>query len=97
MLATRDDFKALHEPESNILCFAWTPRDVPTSRIDELTDALRERYNRSGRGFITVTTLDKRRVLRITVMNARTTDEHLGKLLDGLVAEGKAVQAHAGF
>ena len=97
MLAPRDDFEPLHDPESNILCFAWTPRDVPASRIDELTDALRERYNRSGRGFITGTTLDKRRVLRITVMNARTTDEHLGKLLDGLVAEGKAVLTHAGF
>lgn len=97
MLAARDDFKPLHEPESNILCFAWTPKDVPTSKMDELTDALRERYNRSGRGFITVTTLDKRRVLRITVMNARTTDEHLAKLIDGLVAEGKAVLSHAGY
>ena len=97
MLAAREDFKLLHEPESNILCFAWMPKDVPSSKLDELTDALRERYNRSGRGFITVTTLDKRRVLRITVMNARTTDEHLEKLIVGLVAEGKAVLAHAGY
>ena len=97
MLAAREDFKLLHEPESNILCFAWVPKDVPSSKLDELTDALRERYNRSGRGFIAVTTLDKRRVLRITVMNARTTDEHLEKLLVGLVAEGKAVLAHAGY
>lgn len=97
MLAEREDFKPLHEPESNILCFAWAPKDVPSSKLDELTEALRERYNRSGRGFITVTTLDKRRVLRITVMNARTTDEHLAKLIEGLVAEGKAVLAHAGY
>ncbi len=97
LLATRDDFNALHEPECNILCFAWTPKDVPTSKLDELTDTLRERYNRSGRGFITVTTLDKRRVLRVTVMNARTTEAHMAKLVDGLVAEGKAVLAHGGY
>jgi L-2,4-diaminobutyrate decarboxylase len=70
---------------------------VPLSRRDELTDSLRERYNRSGRGFITATTLDKHRVLRIAVMNARTTDEHMQRLVDGLVAEGKNVLAHEGF
>jgi L-2,4-diaminobutyrate decarboxylase len=97
LLDAHPDFSVLHEPESNILCFAWTPPDVPASRRDEFTDALRERYNRSGRGFITATTLDKHRVLRVAVMNARTTDEHMQRLLDGLVAEGKNVLAHEGF
>lgn len=97
LLEVRPDFAPLHEPESNILCFAWTPAGVPASRIDELTDLLRERYNRSGRGWITVTTLDQRRVLRITVMNARTTEAHVAKLVDGLVAEARAVLGHAGL
>jgi len=97
LLAARTDFAVLHEPESNILCFAWTPAGVPPSRRDELTDMLRERYNRSGRGFITATTLDSHRVLRIAVMNARTTDEHMQRLLDGLVAEGRNVLGHEGF
>lgn len=69
MLVEHPDFTPLHEPESNILCFAWTPPGVPNGKRDELTDLLRERYNRSGRGWITVTTLNKQRVLRITVMN----------------------------
>ncbi len=97
LLAVRNDFVPLHEPESNILCFAWTPAGVPESRRDELTDALRERYNRSGRGWITVTTLDQRRVLRITVMNARTTEAHVATLIDGLVAEGRSVLANVGY
>ena len=97
LLLPREDFTPLHEPEANILCFAWTPHSVPASRMHELTDSLRERYNRSGRGWITVTTLDNRRVLRITVMNARTTEAHVARLVDGLVAEGKAVLAHAGY
>ncbi len=87
LLSARSDFTPLHEPMSNILCFAWTPPGVAAADLDTLTTALRERYNRSGRGWITATTLDGRRVLRITVMNARTDETHLAKLVDGLVAE----------
>lgn len=97
LLLLREDFTPLHEPESNILCFAWTPKGVVGGQLNDMTDLLRERYNRSGRGWITVTTLDKRRVLRITVMNARTTPAHVAKLVDGLVAEGRAVLGNAGY
>lgn len=97
LLALRDDFTPMHEPESNILCFAWTPKGVSGGHLNDMTDLLRERYNRSGRGWLTVTTLDKRRVLRITVMNARTTPAHVAKMVDGLVAEGRAVLGHAGY
>ena len=91
LLSARDDFTPLHEPMSNILCFAWTPPGVAADDRDALTNALRERYNRSGRGWITATTLDGRRVLRITVMNARTDETHLAKLVDGLVAEAALI------
>lgn len=57
----------LHVPEGNILC--WRPR----GRSDEEVAALRERYNRSDAGWITSTMLGGRRVLRVTVMNPRTT------------------------
>jgi len=91
LLSARSDFQPLHEPMSNILCFAWTPPGVAAADLDTMTDALRERYNRSGRGWITVTTLDGRRVLRITVMNARTDETHLARLVDGLVAEAALI------
>lgn len=91
LLSARSDFTPLHEPMSNILCFAWTPPGVAAADLDTLTTALRERYNRSGRGWITATTLDGRRVLRITVMNARTDETHLAKLVDGLVAEAAQI------
>lgn len=89
-------FAALHEPESNILCFAWNPPGVLASERDALTDTLRERYNRSGRGWITITTLDGRRVLRITVMNARTDVQHIDALLHGLEREAEWVLKHHG-
>jgi L-2,4-diaminobutyrate decarboxylase len=91
LLSARSDFMPLHEPMSNILCFAWTPPGVAAADLDTLTNSLRERYNRSGRGWITATTLDGRRVLRITVMNARTDETHLAKLVDGLAAEAALI------
>lgn len=87
-------FTPLHVPESNILCFAWNPAGVRDSEKDALTEALRERYNRSGRGWITITTLDGRRVLRITVMNARTDETHIAELLNGLEREAEWVLKH---
>ncbi len=89
MIAERPDFAALHVPESNILCFRWLAPgvdDEPT--LDWLNLRLRERYNASGRGWITSTVLDGHRVLRVTMMNPRTQASHVAALLDGLAAEG---------
>ena len=94
-LSTHDQFTPLHVPESNILCFSWQPPgEADSAERDALTDALRERYNRSGRGWITATTLGGRRVLRITVMNARTDRVHLDALVSGLEAEAQRVLQH---
>jgi L-2,4-diaminobutyrate decarboxylase len=87
-------FEALHEPECNILCFRYVgdpsrgPAQAPADDavLDAVNRDLRERYNRSGAGWITATNLDGRRVLRVTVMNPRTTAAHVHRLLDGLAA-----------
>jgi len=94
LLQGHAQFAPLHAPESNILCFAWNPPAVDPRDRDALTDALRARYNRSGRGWITATTLDGRRVLRITVMNARTDVAHIEALVQGLDAEAAYVVQH---
>jgi L-2,4-diaminobutyrate decarboxylase len=88
-LVEHPDFTPLHVPESNILCFRWTgggtlgeeERDAANLRI-------REQYNRSGDGWITTTVLDGRRVLRVTVMNPRTSPRHVVRLVAGLAALG---------
>ena len=71
----RRDFEALHEPECNILCFRYVGDG---SRSDEALDRAQSRaaraLQRSGEGWITATNLDGRRVLRVTMMNPRTTD-----------------------
>ena len=88
-------FEALHEPESNILCFRFVAPKVDAYRIDAVNRQLREAYNRSGHGWITLTVLDGRPVLRVTVMNPRTAPAHLDRLLEQLAAEGSRLLAAA--
>ena len=81
----RGTFEVLHEPECNILCVRWIgdggrPADV----LDAINLSVRERWNRSGRGWITTTLLGGRRVLRVTIMNPRTTREHIVAMLEGI-------------
>lgn len=89
-LAAHPAFEVLHAPESNILCFRRTAASFGTPSdevaLDAAHAALRARYNASGAGWITTTALGGRRVLRVTVMNPRTTDAHLAALVDGLAA-----------
>ena len=94
----RDDFEALHEPESIILCFRYLgrggkKRPASAEQIDALNRELRPLYNRKGTGWITATTLDKRPVLRVTMMNPRTGAAHVRALLDGLVAQAAAIES----
>jgi L-2,4-diaminobutyrate decarboxylase len=88
LIAARDDFVALHEPETNILCFRWVgDRSLDDGALDAINLELRMRYNRAGHGWITTTVLGDRRVLRVTVMNPRTTRPHLSAMLDELSRE----------
>jgi L-2,4-diaminobutyrate decarboxylase len=90
MLRARDDFETFHEPESNILCFRWTgAHDRSDPALHALNRELRERWNRSGRGWITTTVLGETRVLRTTMMNPRTEPRHIEELVAGLVEESR--------
>jgi L-2,4-diaminobutyrate decarboxylase len=88
-LSARRDFEALHEPESNILCFRYVgDGSLDAERLDRLNLRLREDYNRSGEGWITTTLLAGRRVLRVTVMNPRTTPVDMERALHRLAEMG---------
>ena len=81
-------FEVLHAPESNILCFRWIgDRTLDDAALDVANRDLRERYNRSGAGWITATNLAGRRVLRVTIMNHRTTVEDVREIVAGLARE----------
>lgn len=93
-IASRSDFVAMHEPESNILCFRYVgDRALDDETLDRVNRELRERYNLSGEGWITATNLGGRRVLRVTIMNPRTTEADLRDVLDGLAKVGRSLTA----
>lgn len=74
------------------LCFRYTGGATTDERArDEVIRLMRERYNASGEGWITSTVLDGRRVLRVTIINPRTTEVHLAQVLDGLDRVGAAL------
>ena len=93
-LSMRADFESPQEPDGDILCFRYVgDRSLGPDALDALNRELRERYNRSGAGWITGTMLDGRRVLRVTLMNPRTTESDIRAILDGLASLGRALVA----
>ena len=62
-------------------------RSLDAGALDAINLDVRTRYNRAGHGWITTTVLGDRRVLRVTVMNPRTTRAHLAAMLDELSRE----------
>ena len=90
----RRDYEALHEPESNILCFRYVGEgSLDAEGLDRLSLRLREAYNRSGAGWITTTLLGGRRVLRVTIMNPRTTAADVEATLLDLAATAASLPA----
>ena len=95
-VVARHDFEAIHEPESNIVCFRYTgSRRLDEAALDGLNLRLREEFNRGGDGWITTTVLGGCRVLRATVMNPRTTAVDLACVLDGLAEVGARLAGDA--
>ena len=89
ILRARSDFATLHEPQANILCFRYVgDRSQNDEGLDALNLELRTRYNRDGDGWVTTTVLGGRRVLRVTLMNPRTTAADLARVVDGLARLG---------
>ncbi|HET8763551.1 MAG TPA: aminotransferase class V-fold PLP-dependent enzyme [Gemmatimonadales bacterium] len=89
-------FEVLHEPACNILCFRWPgtlgAQRLALSTLNHLNRQLRDRYNASGEGWITTTMLDGMQVLRVTIMNPRTTRAHLEHLVTGLLRVAQALE-----
>jgi glutamate/tyrosine decarboxylase-like PLP-dependent enzyme len=87
-------FETIHEPESNILCFRWVgDGSFGDEALDAFNRELRESYNRSGEGWITATNLAGRRVLRVTLMNPRTTETDVGEIIAGLARQAEVMRS----
>ena len=78
----------MHSPDFNIFCFRHRGSDA-------LNLELRERLIRSGEAWITSTVLKGRRVLRVTMINPRTTPGHVDGMLAALRRIASEVQREA--
>ncbi|MEO5817957.1 MAG: pyridoxal-dependent decarboxylase [Gemmatimonadaceae bacterium] len=96
MLVEHPSFEVLHEPEGNILCFRWIGNgSLGDEALDVVNRDLRDRYNRSGAGWVTATNLGGRRVLRVTIMNPRTTVGDVRAVMNGLAGEADKIPTSA--
>ncbi|MGW7414074.1 pyridoxal phosphate-dependent decarboxylase family protein [Streptomyces sp. NPDC054863] len=76
------DFDALHQPESNILCFRYRPADlIRADDTHRLQVAIRNRIKRQGNFFISKVNVDGVAALRVVMMNHQITVEHFRMLL----------------
>ena len=72
----------VHKPQSNIFCFELRgPRKRDSDRRHW---AIKEKLNESGFAYISSTVLGGRRVLRLVVMNPRTTAADIVAILQGV-------------
>lgn len=91
ILRTEPDFQTLHRPEANILCFRYSPPDVPEVTAHGFQVAIRNRLKQQGRFFISKVNVDGVGALRVVMMNHLITTEHFRMLLDEIRRAGQSV------
>lgn len=84
----------VHEPHSNIFCFRL--RDARDADADRRHWAIKEEINESGFAYISSTVLDGRRVLRMVVMNPRTSAADMQAILRRVEEIASAPESRAG-
>ncbi|MCK8520287.1 aminotransferase class I/II-fold pyridoxal phosphate-dependent enzyme [Aquimarina sp. D1M17] len=80
MIADRNNFELLQDPEANIVNFRYlSNQETDSSRLNGL---IRQKLIESGKFYIVQTTIAGKKYLRTTIMNQLTTKEDLEVLLD---------------
>jgi L-2,4-diaminobutyrate decarboxylase len=96
--AGSDILEPMHAPESNIFCFRLRRGPASPKSADRVHWELKQAVNKSGEAYISSTVLRGRRVLRIVVMNPRTTGDdavEVMRLVERLSRRGVSRQAGA--
>lgn len=80
LIRSTSDFECPYEPESNILCFKYL---APDSN-DSFQLAIRNELVKRGDFYITTTTVNGARYLRVSVQNPDTSLKHFDKMLESI-------------
>ena len=83
LLAQQSDFETIHEPELNIICFRYVPRQrIPVSVLSRLQDGIRNKLNEDNHFFVSKVDIDAVAAIRVVFMNHLITATHYTALLD---------------
>ena len=96
MVAEREAFTLVREPEGCNVCFRFIPpslrgrdaADLPLERLDAANVEVRERLKRSGRFLVNYATLDGAATLRLVFVHPRLEESDLTELLDAIERSG---------
>ena len=77
-----DDFELATYPESNIICFRYTGKNI--SDLNNLQEAIRNKLLDERNFYIVKTTLNNKLYLRCTIINPLTEMKHLSELLENI-------------
>ncbi len=83
-LSLLSDFRVVHEPESNILCFEYRPDGFPDEQVSDLQFALWNRLRDGGDIFFSKVQLEGRNVLRMVLMNHEIDISHIISLTSAI-------------
>lgn len=79
IIQKESDFELAVEPQSNIVCFRYTKTEEDS--LNALNSTIRQQLLINGRFYIVQTTLNDEVYLRVSLMNALTTEADLRELL----------------
>jgi aromatic-L-amino-acid/L-tryptophan decarboxylase len=78
-------------PQTSIVAFRARPEGCPAEKLDELNRALPQAVQARGRTFVTGTIYEGRETLRACILHPQTRSEHLGLLVDEVLAAARAL------
>ncbi len=89
LVEAASDFELLTQPESNILCYRYTPEGVGEDSLDQLNREIREDLIDSGEFYIVQIEIHGRVYLRSAVMNPFVKISTCEALLEAIRQTGR--------
>lgn len=86
MLMENGHFQLACKPQSNIVCFRYTPPGIPAQDYNQLNRRIREELVRGGKYYPVLTTIGESLYLRTAMMNPGTTLDHMANMIRQIIA-----------
>jgi L-2,4-diaminobutyrate decarboxylase len=91
MISSDKNFSLAVEPESNIVCFRFSPENSSALDLNAINSEIRSRIIREGSFYIVQVELDGKIWLRLTIINPVTSEYDLKTLLGRIKDMGKEI------